>query len=283
MTQLVELQRHVGEFAAAGFAVYAISYDRRDALSRFADRYGITYNLLSDEGSAVIRRFGILNTIIDPRDPRAQAFYGIPYPGVYVVNEQGVVTEKFFNRHYATRTSVGTILDTALGRVLARTESPAADARTNQVRVQAFLADRTLTLETTTTLHVRLQVAAGLHVYGAPLPEGFFPTTVTVRPVQGLRVGTPVFPRTTPRRFEALRVTLPVYEGVVDVRIPVTRSAPLEQLASTRSRFGFTGPPTIDVPVVVDYQACSETICYRPGSARLTVKVPMGDLVFPRP
>lgn len=283
MTQLVELQRQAGEFGAAGFKIYAVSYDPRDALARFASRHGITYPLLSDQGSAVIRRFGILNTIIDPRDPRAREFYGIPFPGVYVVNEQGVVTEKYFHRHYATRTSAGTILDTALGRVLAPPASPAAETRTNQVRVSAFLSDRELKLETVTTLHVRLEVATGLHVYATPLPDGFLPTTVTVRPVQGLRIGAPVYPRTTPRRFEALKVTLPVYEGVVEVRIPITRQASLDRLASSRARLGFTGQTSVDVPVVVNYQACSDTICYRPGSARVTVKVPMGDLIFPQP
>jgi peroxiredoxin len=118
MTQLVELQERIQEFRSAGFEVYAISYDPQAALRRFADRYAITYHLLSDAGSEVIRRFGILNTLIDPGDRRAWPYYGVPFPGTYVTNQSGIVTEKFFNRHYATRVSSATILDTALGRVL---------------------------------------------------------------------------------------------------------------------------------------------------------------------
>ena len=68
-------------------------------MERFSKKYGITFDLLSDRRSVVIRQFGILNTVIDPDDPRAGPFYGIPYPGTYVVDEAGVVTEKFFNRH----------------------------------------------------------------------------------------------------------------------------------------------------------------------------------------
>ena len=124
MTQLVELQKQITEFDTAGIHVYGISYDPQEALKSFSDRYGITYDLLSDVGSVVIRRFGILNTLIDPEDPRAGDFYGIPFPGTYVADEFGVVTEKFFSRHYATRESAGTILDKALGKVLLHEESP---------------------------------------------------------------------------------------------------------------------------------------------------------------
>ena len=44
----------------------------------------------------MIRRFGILNTLISPDDPEQAAgrsFYGVPFPGVYVTDENGVVTE----------------------------------------------------------------------------------------------------------------------------------------------------------------------------------------------
>ena len=59
----------------------------------------MTYDLLSDVDSAVIREFGILNTLISPDDPEQAAgrgFYGVPFPGVYVTDESGVVSEKFF-------------------------------------------------------------------------------------------------------------------------------------------------------------------------------------------
>jgi hypothetical protein len=146
--------------------VYVVSYDPAPALASFADRYDITYDLLSDAGSAVIRRFGILNTIIDPGDQRAWPYYGVPYPGTYVVDESGVVTEKFFNRHYATRTSATTILDKALGRAVARPESPDATRSARQAEIAAFFAGKDMKLEVANTLHVRIELADGLHVYG---------------------------------------------------------------------------------------------------------------------
>ena len=249
-------------------------------MERFSKKYGITFDLLSDRRSVVIRQFGILNTVIDPDDPRAGPFYGIPYPGTYVVDEAGVVTEKFFNRHYATRTSAGTVLDTALGRVLAREETPRASRNERLVNITAFLSDKALTLEVLNTLHVRLELGEGLHVYGDPLPEGFYPTTVVVEPTDGIRVGEPIYPTTSLKRFEVLDVTLPVYEGVVDIMVPITRTAELERLLAFCSRLGFS-TSTVELEIEVDYQACSETICYRPETASLSVRVPLANLVMP--
>ncbi|HEY5640189.1 MAG TPA: redoxin domain-containing protein, partial [Dehalococcoidia bacterium] len=143
---------------------------RVEGLKAFSDDYDIGYDLLSDEGSAVIREFGILNTIIDPNDPRAERFNGLPFPGTYVVDGEGVVTEKFFNRHYGTRTSAGTILDSALGRVLRHEEAPEAAYSDERAVVTAFMSGPTLTLEVTNTLYVRIEMAEGLHIYGEPLP-----------------------------------------------------------------------------------------------------------------
>ena len=89
------------DFDAAGVAVYALSYDEADALRDFGEAHSITYNLLSDPESEVIRSFDILNTLIDPDD---HPWYGIPYPGTYVVNADGAITHKFFDNNLAVRT-----------------------------------------------------------------------------------------------------------------------------------------------------------------------------------
>lgn len=242
-------------------------------MQAFSDEYGIEFDLLSDEDSAVIREFGILNTLIDPAGPMAERFYGIPFPGTYVVDGAGVVTEKFFNRHYATRTSAGTLLDTALGRAARHEEAPAADGSSERARFSVFLSDPALTLEVASTLWVRIEMEEGFHVYAEPLPDGYYPTTVQVEPVSGVEIGAPVYPPTTPMRFDALDVTLPVYEGTADIAIPVTALAGL---------FG-TGdappPETVDLDVVINYQTCSDTVCYLPEVAELTLSAPVAGLL----
>ncbi len=276
MTQLVQLQKQIQEFEAAGIHVYGISYDPQSALESFSDRYGITYDLLSDVDSAVIRRFGILNTLIDPDDPRAGDLYGIPFPGTYVADESGVVTEKFFNRHYATRESAGTILDTALGEVLLHEESPQTDQQDERVRINAFLSDADLRLEVTNTLYVRLELAAGHHVYAEPLPQGFYPTTVDVEPAHGLRIGDPIYPPTRPREFEILGVTLNVYEDAAEIAVPITGTTVLWDGSETG---GTESPAPAELDIVVNYQVCSETICYRPEVARLKIELPIAPRI----
>jgi peroxiredoxin len=57
----VELQESLAEYERHGIAVFAISYDSVDVLGGFAEKFGIRFPLLADEGSAVIRRLGLLN------------------------------------------------------------------------------------------------------------------------------------------------------------------------------------------------------------------------------
>ena len=217
----------------------------------------------------MITQFGILNTLIEPDGPLAEQFYGLPFPGTYVVDGNGVVTEKFFNKHYATRTSAGTILDSALGRALRHEEAPAAAHGAPRVGFSAFLSDPQLTLEVASTLNVRIEMEEGYHVYAEPLPDDYYPTTVRLEPVSGLEIGEAVYPPTTPMRFDALDVTLNVYEGSADIAIPVTAMAELVQ----------AGGETVDLDVVVDYQVCSDTVCYLPEEARLSLSAPVSGLL----
>jgi len=238
----------------------------------------VTYDLLSDEDSAVIREFGILNTLVTPEDPEQAAgrsFYGVPFPGVYVTDENGVVSEKFFHRHYATRESAGAIRDSALGEILARHEAPAIELGTDQVRISAFLSDTSLTFETQSTVYVRFELEDGLHMYGRPLSDGYIASEATIPDTAGLRVGTPRYPPTQPREFPELGVTLNVYEGVVDVAIPVTPNA---ELFNPRNR---DQPEQLVVPVSVLFQVCSETICYTPRTETLSLELPVWPLLRP--
>ena len=255
-----------------------MSYDSPEQLGAFAGEHDVTYSLLSDADSAVIREFGILNTLISPDDPEQAAgrsFYGVPFPGVYVTDENGVVTEKFFHRHYATRESAGTIRDSALGEILARHEVPAVELGTDQVKISAFPSDPAMQFETQSTIHVRFELEEGLHMYGRPLPEGYIASEVTVPDIPGLRVGTVQYPATHPREFPELGVTLNVYEGVVDVAIPVTPNVEVFHRSNPDR------PEVVDVPLSVLYQVCSETICYTPRTETLSLAVPFQPLLSP--
>ena len=112
----MELQQNLAAIRKQGLGVAAISYDSIGVLKSFADRQHIAYPLLSDADSKIIRAFYILNETAKP----GTLTYGIPYPGVYIVDLQGKVVSKYFeddynDRHLDRRYSDASIRDAARG------------------------------------------------------------------------------------------------------------------------------------------------------------------------
>ena len=80
-----------------------MSYDSVAVLKSFADRRHITFPLLSDPESKIIRAFGILNETVKPGTPQ----FGIPYPGTFIVDAKGTVVSKYFEEDFRERVSAG--------------------------------------------------------------------------------------------------------------------------------------------------------------------------------
>lgn len=99
------MQSQLATLEANGIAPFAVSYDSIATLADFAAARGITYPLLSDAGSAFIRALGILNTDVAPTNEH----YGIPYPGVYFIGEDGRVMDKIFHATHRTRDATTTL------------------------------------------------------------------------------------------------------------------------------------------------------------------------------
>ena len=104
--ELVEFQQKKGEFDRKGVAIIGISNDPVNILEAFSKEHKINYPLLSDAKSEVIKMFGILNTKIDATNKR----YGIPYPGIYIVDNELRVKSKQFEASYAERPTAESVL-----------------------------------------------------------------------------------------------------------------------------------------------------------------------------
>lgn len=102
----MELEQQRGAIERRGYGLAAISYDSTAILKTFAERRGITIPLLSDEGSAVIRRFGLQS----PEHTQGDFAYGVPHPGTYVVDAKGVIRERFFGETYVERRTASSFL-----------------------------------------------------------------------------------------------------------------------------------------------------------------------------
>ena len=133
---------------------------------------------------------------------------GIPYPGVYVTDEQGVVVAKFFHDTYKIRDSPERLVDAALGRVELDSEAPAVTGNDPQVRVTAALhgGKGTIRQGVMRELVVRFDLDPGLHVYGEPVSEGMIPVSVEVKGPPGFVVEDAILPPTETLHLESMGV-----------------------------------------------------------------------------
>ena len=107
----MQLQEHVDIFEEAGLGVVVITYDSPELQQVFIDAGSITYPFLSDIDTATITALGILNEDYEPGEPA----YGIPHPGIFVLNPEGRIVGKIFVEDYAKRVDAEDTLSYALG------------------------------------------------------------------------------------------------------------------------------------------------------------------------
>jgi len=255
----VELEESRAALEAEGIAVAAITYDSQETVTRFAERFGIGYPLLSDAQSSAIRSFGILNADM----PEGNMFHGIPYPGSYLLAPDGTVKEKHFLADYQTRSSAGAILATTFGT----SSGPAVELSLGNVSARVALSDAQVVPGRQLAVTVDLVIAPGWHLYGEPLPDNYVPTRIAFDPdlpsAQSLE-----FPRPDSVHFDLLGETLPVYAG--SVRATGTL------LIKSRVK-----PGRHALKGELRYQECSQESCGVPQTIRFEIPVEVLDQAPP--
>lgn len=106
MRQLVELQENIASFNSVNISVVAITYDAPQLQQEFIQAQGISYPFLSDVDARSMQALEILNTEYQP----GERAYGIPYPGVYVVNPDMQIVGKLFIEPYSVRVDAAGVL-----------------------------------------------------------------------------------------------------------------------------------------------------------------------------
>ena len=243
-------------------------------MKKFSDEKQIPFPLLSDVDSEVIRRYGILNDQIGPDD----AFlYGLPYPGVFVCDEDGRVVAKFFHDSYKKRESPEMLIDAALGHIELSEETPRAETADEEVKITAVIhgGKGTLRQGIRRELVVRFEMSPGLHIYGEPVPEGLVATQVEMSGPPGLEIEDLIAPPTTPLHLSELDADLQVWSGTVDLRIPFY---PVGELASETRPLDWDSVP---IEVKIRYQACNDETCLLPQSKTLRLDVPLDVIDVP--
>lgn len=107
--QIAELNAAKVPLAEAGWSLAAVSYDSPETLATFTTNKGISYPLLSDTGSAVIKAMGLLNTDNEP----GSRFYGIPHPAIVFIRADGTVAAVMREEGYRDRPQVDVVIEAA--------------------------------------------------------------------------------------------------------------------------------------------------------------------------
>lgn len=105
--QLIEI---TDQFEAMGISVVAMTYDSVDMLKTVEEDQGIEFTLLHDDNMTHVNRLGILNdTDYEP----GQRAYGVPYPGIFLLDADGTIQAKFAEEGYRIRPDFDNVLEAA--------------------------------------------------------------------------------------------------------------------------------------------------------------------------
>jgi hypothetical protein len=245
-----------------------VSYDPVPVLAEFARRRRITFPLLSDSGSEVIKQYGILNTTVAPNTPT----YGIPFPGTFIVDAKGVVTSRFFEATYQQRNTIMSVLVKRGAKV----NVPASKIATPHVALTTYVTDQAVSPGTHFSFVVDAVPEPRVHVY-APWVTNYQPIAIAVMPQPGLVVRGAQFPKSEDYVFKPLNEHVPVYQRpfrlVQDLEIDPAPQA----VAALASRTDMT------INASLTFQACDDQVCFNPESVPLSWTVNLKPLDSERP
>ncbi len=101
----------------------------------------------------------------------------------------------------------------------------------------------------------------GMHVYAADVDGGYVPFTLATTALTGLRAGTPAYPKAEMYVFPPTGESSRVYMAPFRASLPLTLSAELRRKVAAGVVAGGT--------LTLRYQACDDTVCYRPTTGTL--------------
>jgi peroxiredoxin len=253
----VELEKHAELLRTRGDGICSISYDSVGVLREFADRRGITYPMLSDADSSIIRFFGLFNETIEPgnRD------YGIPHPTLFFVDRTGKVLRKYMEERYYHRRTLATILADDGEAVALQT---VGQTDREHVAVRALTLQREVYPGNRFALMVDIEPKLGVHVYAPGAGPDYRPLMLRIEAKPYLIAYEPIYPMPDGTWTSPLDEHVHVYTRPARVRVEVA--------LGTRQELKpvYDGGGMLKVTGILSFQACSETVCWAPEDVSVT-------------
>jgi peroxiredoxin len=289
----VELESRVNELRQKGLGLAAISYDRPEILAAFTKQHQITFPLLSDVGSATIKRYGILNPVPewamgpDKDDPAVKAeiekyvsvrnpnpsMVGIAFPGTFILDRQGRVTSRYFEDFYIERNTISSIMMRLNDRV-----APVAGTKvsTAHLDITTYPSESAIAPGNRFSIAFDIQPHNGIHVY-APGAKGYR--------VIGFILEQQPFVRTLPMKYPASQIYFfkPLNERVPVFQKPFTLVQEVVLEGTPQAQTVFRGKNSVTVSGTLEYQACDDKICYNPTTVPLSWTLNLRPIIVERP
>ena len=234
-----------------------MSYDSVDTVSRFADLQGITFPLLADEWGPAIKDLGLT----DPNMRKHHARYatrplsyyrGVAIPGVFVLDGDGVITDKRFHENRMERDAPATLLEEALN-IAAPPPGAPLEAISDVVSARAYFDSPAYQRWQRHQLTVELDIADGWHIYAAGTGPPYHGLRLDIESPDGVTGEAPTRPAAQPHSLDGLEEEHMVHTGSIRLAVPVT--------------FGVErGTGTLEIAATVRFQACSSIECLPPDS-----------------
>jgi hypothetical protein len=144
----------------------------------------------------------------------------------------------------------------------------AADVVGQQISARVGTSDREVAPGRRLTLMVDVVPGPTMHVY-APGQEGYIPITLTLAASGDYRAAGPRFPPPGTYFFAPLKETVRVYGAPFRITQEITLSLTreLRERAPRREQMTIVGE--------LAYQACDDTVCYRPVRIPVSWKLPV--------
>lgn len=286
----MELQSKVDEIRARGLGLAVISYDSREVMVAFTKLHRITFPMLSDRGSATIKRFGLLNplpemaldaarkdnpdvkadtakfvSVVNPRDTMT----GMAFPGTFLLDRRGRVTARFFEDFYIERNTASSLMLKlgVDGGAVNGTEISSA-----HLSLRTYPSDASVAPGNRFSLVLEIKPADGIHVY-APGARNYRPISLKIEPQPFVRVLDVRYPAPEIYEFKPLKERVPVFRKPFRLlQEIVLEGAPAAQAA-------FRGKDSVTISGTLEYQACDAKECFNPVSVPLSWRLPLRDLV----
>jgi peroxiredoxin len=252
--QLVQLEESRAAIERNGLAVFAISYDGVPALREFAREKKISFPLLSDPQSKTIRAFKVLDTTVRPDNPA----YGVPYHGLYVVDDDGVVVSKLFEGGIGH--AVGIVLTRLFGSPSNTHEKL---VRYDHLSLRYYASSNSTAAGDSIRLTIEVLLNDKVHVYG-PGVKRYAAVSWALQPSSAFSARAVEYPAPEVVTLGRAHEKVPVYRGAVKLERSVTFNADSRALAAQLGPAG-----DLSIKGTFRFQACDETTCYIPLSIPL--------------